>query len=430
MNKTPNILIRTRFYPPKPNTKNTLHWAKKRAFYTCNTYYNVIDYLSRESATATNLSEDEKKIVQELQKEVINDKDILNYLGERNGSSGLFSKNGIISKNEINNIKEEMRKTNSIIWEGVISFETEYGKENCNTCEQAISLMQKAMPSFLKHSHLNYENIEWYGAFHTNTENYHIQFVMYEKTPQHLKKSGDLSFTNKGQIAKHNFDNAKLCIEKELLFEKDISFQKRNEIKSSFSKALWTQKREVLFLDDLQDLANQIPSTGRLGYDSENMKFLKPLIDRITTKLIQNSPELKKQYFDYKKYLSERKKKLENIYSNNNIKKSDKLDKYILDRIDDLRIKLGNITIRTAQSIKKFSEKVKISKTIDKNTRVYRKTKKDISLAKETSKFLAISNYYEESLKAVYELRNKLKESEELEIEQAKIEVVGVSNEK
>ena len=51
-------------------------------------------------------------------------------------------------------------------------------------------------------------------------------------------------------------------------------------------------------------------------------------------------------------------------------------------------------------------------------------------MAKETSKFLAISNYYEESLKAVYELRNKLKESEELEIEQAKIEVVGVSNEK
>ena len=125
------------------------------------------------------------------------------------------------------------------------------------------------------------------------------------------------------QIAKHNFDNAKFCIEKELTFEKDISFQKRNEIKSSFSKALWTQRKDSLFEDDILELASKLPSSGRLAYDSENMQELKPLVNKITTNLIQNCPEIKEQYNDYKNYVVERKNKLEAIYSKNNIKKSD-----------------------------------------------------------------------------------------------------------
>lgn len=423
MNESPNILIRTRFYPPKPNTKNISLWATKRAFYTCNSTYNVIDYLSRESATSQNLSEVEKDIVRELEKQVVPEKDILNYISERPGASGLFSKDGILSKEDISKIKDKMKITDSIIWEGVISFESQYGKENCNSCEQAIALMQKAMPSLLKHSHLDYENMEWYAGFHTNTDNYHIQFIMFEKSPQHIKKSGDLSFSNKGQIAEHNFANAKLCIEKELTFEKDISFEKRSEIRSSFSKALWTQRKETLFEDDFLDLASKLPTSGRLSYDSENMQHLKPLINKITTNLIQNCPEIKEQYNDYKSYVIERQKKLDSIYSKNNIKKSDKLNNYVNDRIDDLYNRLGNITIKTALSIKQKSEQYKKKKTINPNTKVYRNNKKKISFAKETSKFLSLSGFREESLKAVIELRKKLEESEEIEIQQAKISI-------
>ncbi len=423
MSDSPNILIRTRFYPPKPNTKNVSLWASKRAFYTCNSSYNVIDYLSRESATARNLSEEEKKLVRELEAQVMPDKDIIGYISERPGANGLFSKDGILSPEEISTIKERMKKTDSIIWEGVISFESMYGKENCNSCEQAISLMQKAMPSFLKHSHLDYDNMEWYAGFHTNTDNYHIQFIMFEREPQHLKKSGDLSFSTKGQIAEHNFANAKFCIEKELTFEKDISFEKRSELRSSFSKALWTQRKEIIFEQDLTDLASQLPKTGRLGYDSENMKHLKPLINKITTKLIQNCPEIKDQYDDYKKYVVERKSKLEGIYSRNKIKQSDKLKNYVDDRIEDLYNRLGNITIKTAQSMNQKAGQYKSTKTINPNTKVYRNNKKLISLSKDTSKFLSISGYREESLKAVIELKKKLQESEELEIQQAKISI-------
>ena len=249
---SPNILIRTQFYTPTPNTKNFNLWQQKRAFYTCNdTNYNVIDYLSRESAVAKNLSETEKKIINELQQQVVSEKDILNYISERPGSGGLFSKDGLLQKEQIEEIKNQMRKTDSIIWEGVISFESQYGKDNCNSYDQAISLMQKAMPSLLKHSHLDYDNIEWFAGLHTNTDNYHIQFIMFEKEPQHYKKNGELSFSTKGQLAEHNFDNAKFCIEKELTFEKDTSFEKRKEIGSSISKALWTQRKEEIIRPDL-----------------------------------------------------------------------------------------------------------------------------------------------------------------------------------
>lgn len=422
MSETPNILIRTRFYPPKPNTKNVSLWATKRAFYTCNnSTYNVLDYLSRESATNKNLNENEKEIVAELEREVMPEKDILNYISQRPGSGGLFSKDGMLSKEQIQIEKEKMKKTDSIIWEGVISFENQYGKQNCNTQEQALTLMEKVMPSLLKHSHLDYENVQWLAGFHTNTDNYHIQFIMYEKEPQHYKKNGELSFSTKGQLAKHNFDNAKFCIEKELTFEKDVSFKKRSELRSSFSKALWTQKKEHLIGNDLQELSNLIPTTGRLGYDSKNMKEIKPLVNRITTKLIQNCPDIKLQYNDYKNYVIDRKTKLDEIYKNNNIKPNDKLKNYVNDRIDDLYNRLGNITIKTVQKMKAQAEKYKGTKTLNRNTKVYRNNKKLISLSKETSNFLSISAYHDECLKAVYDLKKKLEESEELEIQQAKL---------
>ena len=368
------------------------------------------------------MSEEEKEIIRELENQVIPENDIIDYISERPGAGGLFSKKGLMSEQEIKDAKEKMKTTGSIVWEGFISFETKYGKENCNSYDQAIALMKKAMPSMLKHSHLDYDNMEWFAGFHTNTDNYHIQFVIFEKEPQHITKSGDLSFSNKGQIAKHNFDNAKFCIEKELTFEKDISFQKRSEIKSSFSKAIWTQRKETLFENDILELASKLPTTGRLGYDSENMQELKPLINKITTNLIQNCPEIKEQYNDYKNYVVERKNKLESIYSKNNIKKSDKLNNYVNDRIDDLYNRLGNITIRTAQNIKSKSEQY--SKTTNPNTKVYRNNKKKISLAKVSSSLLLMSGFREGSLKAVKDLKRRLEESEEMEIQQAKIGVI------
>ena len=421
---SPNILIRTQFYTPTPNTKNFNLWQQKRAFYTCNdTNYNVIDYLSRESAVAKNLSETEKKIINELQQQVVSEKDILNYISERPGSGGLFSKDGLLQKEQIEEIKNQMRKTDSIIWEGVISFESQYGKDNCNSYDQAISLMQKAMPSLLKHSHLDYDNIEWFAGLHTNTDNYHIQFIMFEKEPQHYKKNGELSFSTKGQLAEHNFDNAKFCIEKELTFEKDTSFEKRKEIGSSISKALWTQRKEEIIRPDLEEIISLIPATGKLGYNSENMKSLRPKIDSLTTKLIQTYPDIKEQYNGYKNYLTERKEKLSLIYTNNHIALNGKLDNYVESRIDDLYTRLGNITIATAQKMKNYSAKYKKTKTLNKNSKVYRNNKKLMSVSKEASSFLAISSYHDESLKAVMELRKKIEESEELEIQQAKLTI-------
>ena len=39
------------------------------------------------------------------------------------------------------------------------------------------------------------------------------------------------------------------------------------------------------------------------------MQELKPLVNKITTNLIQNCPEIKEQYNDYKNYVVERKNK-------------------------------------------------------------------------------------------------------------------------
>ena len=46
----------------------------------------------------------------------------------------------------------------------------------------------------------------------------------------------------------------------------------------------------------LNQLLDALPKTGRLQYNSYNMKDFKPVIDGIIDEIIFNSPDLKKQY--------------------------------------------------------------------------------------------------------------------------------------
>ena len=59
-------------------------------------------------------------------------RDYVDYAGDDEKSSGIFSAQGLLNKEEKKELRAELRETKSCIWDCVISFEEVYGKANCN----------------------------------------------------------------------------------------------------------------------------------------------------------------------------------------------------------------------------------------------------------------------------------------------------------
>jgi hypothetical protein len=77
-------------------------------------------------------------------------RDYVDYAGDDEKSSGIFSANGLLSKEEKKELREELRETKSTIWDYVISFEEKYGKENCYSWQKAKDLLAKTLPGYFK----------------------------------------------------------------------------------------------------------------------------------------------------------------------------------------------------------------------------------------------------------------------------------------
>ena len=109
--------------------------------------------------------------------------DYLDYTGNEEKSSGIFNANGVLSKEDKKVLRESLRKTESIIWDIVISFEEQYGNKNMYNAEQAQELLRKILPKFFREIGFKPENITWYAGLHTNTDNQHIHLSFFEKEP-------------------------------------------------------------------------------------------------------------------------------------------------------------------------------------------------------------------------------------------------------
>ena len=130
------------------NKKLFYKYSEKQKYYSCNNINNYLNYINRGT------------------KEI----DYVSYSGDSKKSVGLFNRNGLINKEHIKELQENLRNTNSPIWHGLISFEEVFGKEYCGTYEQAYELMKTEFNKFLKNANFNANNIKWFAGLHNNTD--------------------------------------------------------------------------------------------------------------------------------------------------------------------------------------------------------------------------------------------------------------------
>jgi len=326
-----------------------LKMYKERLFYSCNQDFDSVKYVDTGS------------------KEKI---DFVEYSGNDEKSLGVFDKDGLIDAKRKSELRASLRQTKSVIWHGIISFEQEFGNKYCSNFERAHTLIKNALPKFLKDANLNPDNIDWYAGLHENTDNKHIHFSFYEKTPQKTKRNSNRVYFARGTLPLKALNNFKLSIELSLLNSKYEIYENRKSLLTEFKEQMPKGVNMTTFIR----LFNEVPKSHRISYDSENMEMYRKQIDLVTQSIINSNKTLKAKFKFFIETLMKRDEDIRLAYEKLKIDYSNKLlcEKYL----NDIYRRLGNIVLQTIKDIRIKQAKLEIAtnkrlvqKRIEKNKR-------------------------------------------------------------
>lgn len=173
--------------------------TKSNKFYRCHSDYNIVTYSNDHGVDNIPLDtiEEMESILDDKGNLKIIDKNYIDYMQNRGGSTGLFDKDGSIDKSQFKEYQEKLRTTHSTIWNGILSFTPEYSDIYCRNKKEAYNTIKNTIDNFFLEAGLTPENMEWFSAYHTNTDNRHIHIIFFEKEP--------LELNSKGQPKWHNY---------------------------------------------------------------------------------------------------------------------------------------------------------------------------------------------------------------------------------
>lgn len=287
-------------------------------------------------------------------------------------------------------IKKYFYKKGNVCWDLVISLESdeEAAKLGLETVDNWNSVMSDALPKIFKQYDLDYNNVLWWFDVHRNTEHPHVHLAFIEKHQTRFK----------GKISKAKLENVKRSIYTCIVARQKLAEKTGYDYKEYFKLKDWefnqlmtlVKGKDLSKLKTLNQLLDALPKTGRLQYNSYNMKEYKPAIDRIIDEIIFNSSDLKKQY----DLLIERIDVLEEIMNEESVGISTLKEA----ELNKLHERIGNYILKNY----KKTEKIKIKK----ETKVIRKVKYlnekrlegfiySVALEQQNSINKSIEEYYE-----------------------------------
>ncbi len=299
----------------------------------------------------------------------------LGYVNNRFGSGGAFDKNGPLTKSNLKKHAAKMRDTKTIVWAGILSFTPEEAQKVCYNKECAQSLIEEHLHKLFENTDISYDNIEYVGAYHTNTDNPHIHLTFYEREPLRISSSGKPGYTSKLLIPKKNINSFKYAI---LTSEKDNKlnafYKLRNPVRNSLRVNLNNDSAAIMnFLYTGKDIwKSGIKQYSRLP--SSHQK----LIDEMVISTLGRSEEGLANYNNYKDSLLSAQATLINLAKQNNMNPSAEATSFYTKRINELHTRLGNEMLRMMRNVDTmFTCKQNVIAASKKSKTVFESTKFD-----------------------------------------------------
>lgn len=248
------------------------------------------DYTGREEA-------------KDVDKEVsMRDDGYFGYTGSH--TIGTYSSMGVLNTSkERRAFKKEIDKCfheeGNICWDYVISLEddNEAHKLGLETAKQWNYAAKEFIPKILKEYGINPNNALWWFDVHRNTDHPHIHLVFMEKNQTRTK--GKLTARRMKNVKRHIY--TALSARAKLQEGSGLDYKTFFEQKDMKLKELVTNIQQVDLSSQphLEDLYKILPKSGRLQYNSYNMKPYQPMIKTIINDLIESDEDLKESFYLY-----------------------------------------------------------------------------------------------------------------------------------
>lgn len=338
MSNSPSIIFNCNYCPPEDT-------SERNAFYRCkNASFNIVSYIDRDNAADKVPDEDAKIIKATLEHTQLDGNSVLGYADKRKGSTGVFFKEqGTDAESSMQKTIAELQKTGSNVWHSVLSFTPEISNLFCSNKAEAQALLIKTLPSLFKGSQLDYNNVNWFAAYHTNTDNRHVHLVFWEKEATNINSKGEKTFTKKGTLPPECFAAFKASILKNYANSSLDFFSMRDDIRQGICHTLKSNRN---LFEALVTHSEDIIRGGHYQY-ARLSKEQRKVIDTFAKLALKQSPELSKKYDDYTKKLKELQAQYIKAYTDNNISSIPKnVTSFYSSRKKELDARLGNALLK------------------------------------------------------------------------------------
>ena len=335
----PNVNAFLHFYQPKPppylKGKAREQYIKKRKFYSCNSDngYDYVNYVNTGSK---------------------HKEDYVDYSGDDEKSKGLFSINGKLTKKEKKALKNQLKTTKSVIWDLVISFQPEFGQKYCNDFDSAYTILKSVMPRFLKRAGFNPDNIVWYAGLHENKRHRHIHISFFEKEPLRYRQKDKALHFSEGYIPQSCLNYLKIQTEQkatDMTAELKVLRKNLTQAQSvAISGQLNKTKYHTQFRHGLSELMGEMPKSGRLGYDSDNMASVRPKLNKLIDCIIKSDKNALQAFTAYNSALQARDIKTREMLVRNKVNEKYWAQYMVADKyLADVYRRLGNQIINAVR---------------------------------------------------------------------------------
>ena len=267
-------------------------------------------------------------------------------------STGVFNQKGMLTREEIEEMKVRARQNTGNIWHGYISL----GKEDSpkiDTPEKCIELIG-TFGGFFKDAKLNDKNLDLMCALHMDRPHHlHIHFEFWEKEPKYKGTDGTLRYKSKGRIEKTAVENMKIRLGLFLSENKTQLYGSRDEALKKLRgmtaiRAAMKSTEEIK--SEILSLARDLPKTGRIAYGSKDMESYRGRVDGIVKMLLQYDGTARKANRKFYQALEERKREISELCALHKI--DEKNISLIADIEKDYKRRQGNLVISLAKFVK------------------------------------------------------------------------------
>ena len=271
--------------------------------------------------------------------------------GERGGyapaGTGIFGRDGPIEGEALEKLRETLKTTESIIWHGVISPRKEVGDKMLASKEDAMAFMHANFDRFLRRTHLDPKNVEWYAGWHDDSASgiKHIQFAFFEKAP-HLTARGGLAYTTRGCFKTSALANGLEQFEEYFSGHRDDVHIARDNLRKYMKEATPADVKRGL-ARELLALAKDLPKVrGRAGYAHAAYAPYRARIDALVQKLVREVPAVRERYEALMQRVAEREARAASVAGNMKNMKPTPPSAALR---EDIRVRMGNSVINMAK---------------------------------------------------------------------------------